>query len=134
MSEDDYESKAQFIEAVRDGGAVLGDNEYFTEGEGRSTSYKLRTNDGEVDDISKSDVEDAWEEAQVVADEDDTSDEEEDEQGDRSAEVHLGTLYYSQRNWDDDQHRADLEAALTELGWSITGEVESGGYRIGTVE
>jgi hypothetical protein len=61
-SETEYATKEQFIEAVRDNGAVVGDTEYFTEGNGSATSYKARTDDGEIEDVNKSDVEAAWDE------------------------------------------------------------------------
>lgn len=126
MSNTDHESKAQFLEAVRDEGAVLNDVEYFTTGEGSSTSYKKRTDDGEVEGITKSDVEVAWNEALENGEEDEGEAEEKELE-----EVHLGTLYYSKSNWDD-EHREQLERALAELDWKICSEVESGGYRIGT--
>ena len=61
-TEAEFESKEAFFEAVRDSGAVLGEHEYFTEGSGSATSYKVRTDDGEVEDVKKADVEAAWEE------------------------------------------------------------------------
>lgn len=123
-SDVDYDSKAQFIEAVRDEGAVLDGVEYFTKGEGSSTSYHARTDDGEVEDISKSDVEDAWDQAQR------DSNEGTDAKDDEPEAVHLGTFYFSQSNWDEDVDRETLEAILDEAGWYIDGEVDSGGYRV----
>lgn len=124
MTETNYDSKEAFIEAVRDDGAVLGDKEYFTEGEGSSTSYKVRFDDGEVEDVTKADVEEAFE---AVTGEETT------ERDGEPKEVHLGTFYYASA-WDDNHHLADLEQALDELGWKITGEVSSGGYQIASVD
>lgn len=130
MSEHEYESKEQFLEEVREEGAVLNEVEFFTTGEGQSTSYKKRSDEGDVEDVTKAEVEAAWEEVH-----DDSEEEEQDaDEVDEPEQIHLGTFYYSKSNWDDDQHLADLEDVLTDLGWEITGEVESGGYRIGTVD
>lgn len=130
MSENDtesaeaqFDSKEAFFKAVKDGGAVLGEMEYFTEGSGSATSYKARTDDGEVNDVKKSDVEAAWDEAHGV--------ESEDGEDDEVQEVHLGTFYYASA-WDESEHLPELETLLEEVGWEITGEVSSGGYRIST--
>lgn len=122
-SDVDYDSKAQFIEAVRNEGAVLDGVEYFTEGKGSSTSYHARNDDGEVEDINKSDVEDAWDESRGDSGGANGVEEEQPE------EVHLGTFYFSQSNWTD-QDRESLENLLDQAGWYIDGEVDSGGYRI----
>ena len=129
MSERDYESKAQFLEAVRDEGAVLDGIEYFTEGEGSATSYHARNEDGEVESVTKSEIEAVWD---AIQGDDEPEGQDSDEE--EPKEIHLGTLYYSKSNWDDDQHLDEFEDALAELGWEITGDVESGGYRIGAVE
>jgi hypothetical protein len=120
MSNTDYDSKAQFLEAVRDGGAEIDGVEYFTEGEGSATTYKARSDDSEKE-VTKSEVEDAWDEHQ----------DNETEATDDPEEVPLGTFYYSQSNWED-QHRKTLEKLLSEEGWYIDSEVDSGGYRIKT--
>jgi len=126
-TEAEFESKEAFFEAVRDSGAVLGEVEYFTEGSGSATSYKARTDDGEVEDVKKADVEAAWEEHHGS-----DSDEDADEEDEGPEEVHLGTLYFSKANWDTDADRETLEDLLDEAGWYIDGEVDSGGYRIKT--
>ena len=77
MSERDYESKAQFLEALRDEGAVLDGIEYFTEGEGSATSYKARNEDGEVESVTKSEIEAVWD---AVNDDDETDDQDGDEE------------------------------------------------------
>lgn len=125
MTEGDFDTKAQFLEAVREDGAVLGELEYFTNGDGNATSYKARTDDGEVVDVKKSDVEAAWNETQGESSDNDGDDEPE--------EIHLGTFYYAS-GWEEDDHRETLEDLLEEAGWYIDGEVSSGGYRISTVE
>ncbi|WP_435128406.1 hypothetical protein [Halobaculum sp. D14] len=125
-TEAEFESKEQFFEAVRDEGVVLGDLEYFAEGSGSATSYKARTDEGEVEDVKKADVEAAWEEHHGG------EDAEEQEEEAESEEVHLGTFYFSKANWDTEQDRETLEEMLEEDGWYIDGEVDSGGYRIKT--
>ncbi|MFB6101686.1 MAG: hypothetical protein ABEJ73_03900 [Haloplanus sp.] len=125
---EEYESKDAFFEAVRDSGAVLGEHEYFTEGSGSATSYKVRTDDGEVEDVKKADVEAAWEDAHNG---DSEEAEEEEETDDEPEEVHLGTFYYAS-SWDTEDDRETLEDLLEEAGWYIDGEVDSGGYRIKT--
>lgn len=122
-AEAQFDSKEAFFEAVKDGGAVLGEMEYFTEGSGSATSYKARTDDGEVKDVKKPDVEAAWDEANGA--------ESEDGEDDGVEEVHLGTFYYASA-WDESEHLPELETLLEEAGWEITGEVSSGGYRIST--
>lgn len=124
---EEYESKEAFFEAVRDSGAVLGEYEYFTEGSGSATSYKVRTDDGEVEDVKKADVEATWEEHHNG----DSVDEVE-ETDDEPEAVHLGTFYFSKANWDTEADRETLEDLLEDAGWSIDGEVDSGGYRIKT--
>jgi hypothetical protein len=122
MSDTDYESKAQFLRAVRDDGAEIDGVEYFTEGEGNATTYMARS-DGDEQELTKAEVEDAWDEHQ----------ESNSEASNESEEVHLGTFYYSQSNWED-QHRETLEELLSTEGWYIDSEVDSGGYRIKTEE
>lgn len=125
-TEAEFDSKQEFIEAVQKGGAVLGDTEYFTKGSGSATSYKARTDDGEIEDVNKADVEAAWEQRHGG------KDAEEQESEDNSEEVHLGTFYFSKANWDTEQDRETLEDILEEAGWYIDGEVDSGGCRIKT--
>lgn len=125
-TEAEFESKQEFIEAVQEDGAVLGDTEYFTKGSGSATSYKARTDDGEIEDVNKADVEAAWEEHHGG------DEAEEQESEDVPEEVHLGTFYFSKANWDTEQDRKMLEEVLDEAGWYINGEVDSGGYRIKT--
>ncbi|MFD1644661.1 hypothetical protein [Haloarchaeobius litoreus] len=126
-AEAEFDSKEAFFAAVRDGGAVLGELEYYTEGSGSATSYKARTDDGEVEDIKKSDVESAWEEHHDAEPNDESG-----EEDDGSEQVHLGTFYFSKANWDTDQDRETLEEMLEEAGWYIDSEVDSGGYRVKT--
>lgn len=135
MSERDIETKEQFIEQVRDEGLILEGQKYFATGEGRSTQYKREDEDGSVEDITKADVAAAWDEAQQeVAEEPTTGETEVDVESDGEPDtVHLGTLYYSRKNWTD-EHLAAFEDVLQQLGWDITGEVDSGGYRLGAPE
>jgi hypothetical protein len=124
-AEAEFDSKEAFFEAVKNDGAVLGAIEYFTEGSGSATSYKARTDDGEVEDVKKSDVEAAWEEHYGSDTGEDSSKEDE-----GPKEQHLGTFYFSKANWDTDRDRETLEELLDGAGWYIDGEVDSGGYRI----
>ena len=137
MTLDEYDTVAQFIKAVREEGVVIDDTKYFTTGEGKGTSYKRQTDDG-VEDISKADVEAAWKTAVSEGSQSYGSNEtdaaEAYHDSNESESIPLGTFYYSQRNWDDTQHYEELESILAELGWEITGEVDSGGYRISAVE
>lgn len=128
-AETQYESKEQFIEAVREDGAVIGDTEFFTTGSGSSIRYKARDNEGEVESVTKSDAVEAWEEAHNGESEE--AEEEEEETDDEPEEVHLGTFYYAS-SWDTEADRETLEDLLEEAGWYIDGEVDSGGYRIKT--
>ncbi len=75
MTESDFDTKAQFLEAVRNDGAILGEMEYFTNGDGSATSYKARNDDGEVEDVTKADVEAAWEEHHESEDAEDKEEE-----------------------------------------------------------
>lgn len=125
-TEAEFDSKQEFIEAVQEDGAVLGNTEYFTKGSGSATSYKARTDDGEIEDVKKADVEAAWEECHGG------DEAEEQESEDEPEEVHLGTFYFSKANWDTEHDRETLEDILEEAGWYIDGEVDSGGCRIKT--
>lgn len=127
MSESDseYATKEQFIEAVRDDGAELDGLTYFTEGEGSATTYYSRNEDGEEEQVTKSEIEAVWD-----AIHGDTENEDEEDEG--PEEVHLGTFYFSKANWDTEQDRETLEDMLEDAGWYIDGEVDSGGYRIKT--
>lgn len=125
MSETEFDTKAQFIEAVKEDGAELGGVEYFTEGEGSATTYHARGEDGEEEQVTKAEIEAVWDELHNGDDE-----EEDEEEDDGLEEVHLGTFYFSQSNWDQDADRETLEDILDEEGWYIDGEVDSGGYRI----
>lgn len=125
MSEIEFDTKAQFIEAVREDGAELDGVTYFTEGEGSSTTYHARNEDGEEEQVTKSEVESVWEAVNQ------DGDEEAEEEDDGPEEVHLGTFYFAS-SWDEDADREQLEAMLDKAGWYIDGEVDSGGYRIKT--
>lgn len=104
MSDTKFDTKAQFIEAVKEDGAELGGVEYFTEGVGSATTYHARGDDGEEVQVTKAEIEAVWDELHNGDDEEDEADED-----DGPEEVHLGTLYYSQSNWDQDEDRETLE-------------------------
>lgn len=123
----EYETKNAFIEAVKDGGASLGGVEYFTECEGSATTYHARGADGDEDQVTKSEIESLWDELTNSG-----GDEAEVEEDEGPEEVHLGTYYFSQSNWDEDSDRETLGEILKDAGWYIDGEVDSGGYRIKT--
>lgn len=133
MSESDssteaqFESKSEFIEAVREDGAELGGVEYYTEGEGSATTYHARNEEGEEEQVTKGEIEGLWDE--LRGEEEDEEEQEDEEEG--PEEVHLGTFYFASA-WDEDEDREQLEAMLNEAGWYIDGEVDSGGYRIKT--
>lgn len=131
MSENEFDSKEQFIEAVREDGVEIDGRTYFTEGEGSSIRYRAEDEDGEVESITKSVVEDAFEDAFGDSDEGDEGNEAEKEEDEGPDEVHLGTFYFSKANWEEED-RATLEDMLESQGWFIDGEVDSGGYRIKT--
>ena len=122
-----FESKTQFIEAVREDGAELDGLEYFTRGEGSATTYHSMTKDGEEEQVTKGEVEAVWD--AVHSDEGDKAEEQEDE---GPEDVHLGTFYFSKSNWDEEVDRETLEEILAEADWEIVGEVSSGGYKIQT--
>lgn len=126
-TETEYETKTEFIEAVREDGAELDGLEYFTRGEGSGTTYHAMNAEGEEEQVTKGEVEAVWD--AVHRDEGDDAEEQEDE---GPEEVHLGTFYHSQSNWDEDADRETLEEILEDAGWYIDGEVDSGGYRIKT--
>lgn len=125
FAEAQFDSKEAFFEAVKESGAVLGEMEYFTEGSGSATSYKARTDDGKVNNVKKSDVEAAWDDAHGA--------ESEGEEEDEAEEVHLGTFYYASA-WEEEKHLPELKRLMEEEDWKITGEVSSGGYRISSEE
>lgn len=125
MSEQEIDTKAQFIEVVRDDGAKLDGVTYFTEGDGSATTYHARNEDGEEEQVTKSEVEAVWEAVHGEADD------EADEEDDGPEVVHLGTFYFSKANWTDED-RETLEGLLDEADWHVDGEVDSGGYRIKT--
>lgn len=59
------DTKKAFIEAVRNEGVVVGDKRFYTEGEGNSTSYFVADrSEGTTDDITKGEVEGAYDAAQ----------------------------------------------------------------------
>lgn len=128
MSDNEFDSKEAFIEQVREDGVEIDGRTYFAEGSGSSIRYKAEDDDGEVETVTKSVVEDAFDEAFGEADEGDEGEPEEDE---GPEEVHLGTFYFSKANWQEED-RERLEEMLESEGWRIDGEVDSGGYRIQT--
>lgn len=123
-TETEYESKTKFLEAVREDGAELDGLEYFTRGEGSATTYHSMTEDGEEEQVTKSEIEAVWD--AIHNREDDEAEQDEDE---GPEEVLLGTLYHA-KAWDEQEDRDTLEEILEDAGWYIDGEVDSGGYRI----
>jgi len=61
MTDSEFDTKAQFIEVVREDGAILDDVEYFTEGEGSSTTYYARNKSGDEEQVTKSEIKAVWE-------------------------------------------------------------------------